>query len=129
MGKAKDPDYFSKYSKAHAEQKREERKRYYARHKDDPEFMARMRRNSINSLRKKAYGISPEKYAEMVEAQHGECAICHAHHGDGLYVDHDHKTGEVRGLLCNACNVGIGRFNDDPELLKKALEFLKTASV
>src|SRR4051812_36221868 len=56
----------------------------------------------------KRYGITPEKYAEMLFAQGGVCKICKCPPGSGkrtvLEVDHDHKTGEVRGLLCASCN-------------------------
>jgi hypothetical protein len=50
-----------------------------------------------------------------------QCEIC----GDvGQAVDHDHKTGEVRGVLCHACNIGLGKFEDNPDLIKLALEYL-----
>lgn len=42
-----------------------------------------------------------------------------------LSVDHDHETGEVRGLLCNLCNTGLGKFKEDPSLLTKAASYLK----
>jgi hypothetical protein len=69
-------------------------------------------------------------YADMFDAQHGECAICGRstpggpNRHDRLYVDHDHATGRVRGLLCMRCNVGLGYFRDDPELLATAIAYL-----
>jgi len=73
------------------------------------------------------YGIDPEKYLQMHEDQQGRCAIC----GEipttkrGLHLDHCHETGKVRGLLCHGCNVGIGSLRDDPELLLKAIDYLR----
>ncbi len=45
-----------------------------------------------------------------------------------LSIDHDHNTGDIRGLLCHNCNVAIGHLNDDPELLDAAAGYLRTAS-
>ena len=74
------------------------------------------------------FGISAEEYQERLEKQGGTCAICNAtagnKEGDRLAVDHDHETGEVRGLLCAACNRGVGYFQDDPMLLKRAADYL-----
>ena len=81
---------------------------------------------------KKRFGISVQKYDEMMDAQGGVCAIC----GNSetmidkrglkmsLAVDHCHKTGKVRGLLCKNCNHGLGNFKDDQGLLRKALDYL-----
>ncbi len=78
-----------------------------------------------------AYGITIDQYADMLESQKFLCGICglsakDAHPGRSvrLFVDHDHKTKIVRGLLCDGCNRGLGGFKDDPELLKKAAEYL-----
>lgn len=62
------------------------------------------------------YGITPEKYAELLEAQKGLCAICGK--AKRLVVDHDHKTGEIRGLLCRICNGFLGLF-ENKELLRR----------
>jgi hypothetical protein len=73
-------------------------------------------------LLRKHFGISLEQYNIMVEDQGGRCAICGEE--SQLHVDHDHETTEVRGLLCNNCNNGLGRFLDRPDLLRKAAEYL-----
>jgi len=73
------------------------------------------------------YGVTKEFLVELFEKQNGHCAIC----GEipkterGLHVDHCHKTGVVRGLLCHGCNTGLGSFKDSPELFIKAISYLK----
>ena len=74
------------------------------------------------------YGISPADYAEMLETQENGCAICGKtaeEDGQRLAVDHDHDTGEVRGLLCGSCNPGIGFFQHDRDLLHSAIAYLE----
>ena len=62
----------------------------------------------------------------MLEQQDGKCAICKSEDSKGkrFSVDHNHKTGEVRGLLCNPCNVAIGLLKDSPEVIDSAKEYL-----
>lgn len=75
------------------------------------------------------YGIGLEDYKAMYVSQNGKCAICDTHcpdHGKmGLVVDHCHKKGHVRKLLCTHCNKGIGQFKENTEILLKAIEYLK----
>lgn len=68
-----------------------------------------------------------EDYLVMKEKQKDLCAICSKKCKDGrnLSIDHCHKRNVVRGLLCNNCNLGLGKFGDDQELLQKALHYLK----
>lgn len=81
----------------------------------------------------KRFGITLEDYEQLLKRQNGGCAICEqpetAKHKTGktrrLAVDHCHKTNKIRGLLCNRCNIGIGRFLDNSELLRKAAEYVR----
>lgn len=77
-------------------------------------------------LLEKRFGLTKEAYEQLLEKQNGGCAICGeaCATGDRLAVDHDHETGEVRGLLCRKHNVGLGMFNDDVDLLLAALLYL-----
>jgi hypothetical protein len=83
---------------------------------------------NIQSYYRKRYGLSRAE----IEARFGErCNICGDSGGgrfDNLHVDHCHATGLVRGLLCNNCNNGLGRFRDDPALLRRAAEYIDQAA-
>jgi hypothetical protein len=75
-------------------------------------------------LRKK-FNIGLEDYKKMLEEHKGVCAICGGKgNGINLSVDHNHVTKKIRGLLCCHCNFGIGYFKDNPELLRKAVDYL-----
>lgn len=72
------------------------------------------------------YGLSEEDYLQMIDAQGNKCAICEQKkEGKVLCVDHDHKSGKVRGLLCHNCNVGLGNFKDDPKIIVSAIGYLQ----
>ena len=81
----------------------------------------------------KVYGITLEDYNELLESQNSICAICrkpetHKTNGktiDTLSIDHDHDTGLIRGILCHRCNIGLGAFDDNLEVLEKAVKYLK----
>ena len=79
-------------------------------------------RKNHMAIKERKYGLDEGGYAKMVIKQKEKCAICKRKRP--LCVDHDHKTGKVRGLLCRDCNLGLGMFNDDPNLIKKAILFL-----
>ena len=76
------------------------------------------------------YGITLEDYDQILLSQNGVCAICHTTDPGGpgkrFVVDHNHDTGDVRGLLCNNCNRGIGYLKDSPNILSSALTYLST---
>lgn len=74
------------------------------------------------------YGITLEDYNKKFEQQRGNCAICGEYQSKfkkSLAVDHNHTTGQIRSLLCNNCNGGLGNFKDNIEFLLKAIEYLK----
>jgi Autographiviridae endonuclease VII len=75
---------------------------------------------------KRKYGLTLEQYDEMHAAQDGVCAICRQPRPEdrSLHVDHDHDTGEIRGLLCFKCNNALGDFNDDHDLFQRAADYL-----
>lgn len=77
-------------------------------------------RNSINRGKFRSV-ISDEKLKELKQSI-THCVICGSK--EKLVVDHDHKTGKIRGLLCNHCNRGLGHFKDDPMLLEFAAQYL-----
>ena len=77
---------------------------------------------------KNTYGISLQDYNRMFAEQEGCCAICHTHQSQfkrAFAVDHCHDTGKVRALLCLNCNTGIGKFNDNTEFLRMAIDYLE----
>jgi hypothetical protein len=91
---------------------------------------AQRARNLRSNLRR--YGVTPEWYGAKLTEQGGRCAICgRTPPVDGvksasrLHVDHCHDTGDVRGLLCNRCNPGVGYFGHDPALLEAAAAYMR----
>lgn len=87
------------------------------------------RRASVRRSRlKTSYGLTPETFEAMLAAQRGRCAVCGG--SDPKHtnwsVDHDHVTGQVRGILCSRCNTGIGQLQDDPDIIKKAWRYIQS---
>jgi hypothetical protein len=129
-------------------------RRYHERHKADPEYRAKRAayearpevkaaRNERQRLRKqrtyipgsanydrdatlrRKYGISEADFNAMATTQGNACAICRIPSEPiALHVDHDHDTGEVRGLLCGKCNRGLGLFRDNESILLQAVAYL-----
>jgi hypothetical protein len=64
---------------------------------------------------------------QMIDAQGGLCAICNSR--PATQVDHDHATGQVRGIVCLYCNAGMGALRDDPNIISGAIEYLERADV
>ncbi len=83
------------------------------------------RKSWRKSYLKMKYGLTGKKYEQMFNAQGGVCAICSGSEDRLLCVDHDHKTGKVRGLLCTQCNLMLGNSDDSPERLRLAIEYLE----
>lgn len=83
------------------------------------------------SCGKKKYGVSLATYYDMLANQSGKCGVCGTRKPDKsgklsmFNIDHDHRTGKVRGLLCSDCNLGIGQLGDTVEAVRKALDYLE----
>lgn len=111
---------------------------YYARNKERLLAYNKKRRAELppekkeqtkNSMLRWRYGLTPEQVAAMREAQQGCCAICAVELSTTVTnIDHCHKTGKVRGVLCVNCNRGLGAFGDNIQNMEKALEYLKHAN-
>ncbi|TKB94510.1 MAG: hypothetical protein E8D40_00910 [Nitrospira sp.] len=77
---------------------------------------------------RRTFGISSRYYNTLLDLQEHCCRLCGAPDMSSkmsLAVDHDHKTGKVRKLLCGKSNRGLGYFNDDPDLLARAEVYLR----
>ena len=92
----------------------------------------RKARNSWRSAMLVKYGLTEERHAQMWADQRGLCALCEkppkpVYVGGAavLHVDHDHVTGRVRALLCKDCNNGLGNFFDEPDLLRRAADYIE----
>lgn len=71
------------------------------------------------------YGLTPAQYDAMLAKQSGVCAICGRAPRGSLVIDHDHSDGTVRGLLCRRCNIGIANFDERPDVLIAARNYLR----
>lgn len=82
---------------------------------------------SLRSHLKRKYGLTIEQYEFLVEKQNGVCAICKKEDTIGrLSVDHCHKTGKIRGLLCRNCNSMLGLAKESSILLRAGIDYLKS---
>ena len=131
------PDKF----KLDADQKKEKNRRRRERYANDKEHREAAKKVSRDygrnnprgkkAQRLKQYGITIEQFDGMYERCGGKCEICgFADDGNRQFfpfVDHCHTTGEVRGLLCSNCNFGIGKFSDDIERMRAAIDYLQKA--
>jgi hypothetical protein len=92
-----------------------------------PDNVLRDAQNKSEWARFKKYGMVKSDYAKMLNDQAYQCLICSKHHSKtkfGLVVDHCHLTGQVRGLLCDSCNRGLGFFTDSADTLTAAANYL-----
>ena len=81
---------------------------------------------------KRNYGMTLVDYQTMLSNQDSRCLGCSRHESDlkrRLFVDHDHKTGKVRGLLCDACNKALGDVGDNTEILGNLIKYLDRSRV
>ena len=87
----------------------------------------RARRSKHNTHLKTAYGITIQDYDNILASQGGKCAICKGGTSKRHFaVDHNHRSGQIRGLLCARCNTGLARFMDEISLLRRAVRYMKS---
>lgn len=103
--------------------RRSRQKIYWAKLSKE-ERVKRQRRYTLS-----VHGVTPQQFDKLLKKQKGLCALCKQEptgkRTKVLQVDHDHKTGKIRGLLCNECNTALGRLGDDVKGLNRALKYLK----
>jgi hypothetical protein len=113
-----------------------ERNREYMRRKRagiPQEEKTRQWHSSRHYYLKYKYGITENQYDEMLKIQENKCAICESTETKDkkvkrLVVDHCHKTGKIRGLLCSSCNKAIGLFEDSVFAMTNAIEYIKKSN-
>ena len=108
-------------------------RKYYQNHRDAQLAKQKLYRQQNPEVHqeiqlKRRYNLTLQQYKELLQTQNGVCAICGAKPGrKKLFVDHNHATNKVRGLLCRSCNTGLGCFQDDINLLLKSTKYLRKA--
>ena len=121
-----------KYREEHRDQVRMINKKYQETHRDkvhgwNNKYNVAHKKEKHSKHLQRSYGISLKDYDALLDAQGGRCLICQTldstPHGR-FCVDHCHKTGKIRGLLCVRCNSGLGHFKDSPDLLLTAAKYL-----
>jgi hypothetical protein len=118
--RASDPEYAAK-------ERARSKKWYDEKFASNPEYRKYRNKRTIASR----YGLTVEQYEQKLELQNYKCLICKVLHedkkGKRLVIDHNHKTynTDVRGLVCNTCNLGLGMFKDNPEYLRSAAAYLE----
>lgn len=99
--------------------------KYYS----DPEYREKTIKMVTASKRKNKYGVSPLEFDNLLAAQDNKCAICLSELDESTFkmrgnMDHDHKTGLPRGILCGHCNQAVGMFKDSRSILQRAIDYL-----
>lgn len=109
--------------------KRADNKKIYRMCKECHRAYQQKRRKEIPDYQRirylKKYGLTIQDYRRMIKKQKGMCAICFGKSIRALAVDHHHKTGQVRGLLCGSCNAALGLAKESSDILLRCIEYLE----
>ena len=123
----------ARFYKNNPEKKSAKDKKYRDKNKSRLNAMARKWRKSNPEVvrkhnLKKYFGLTVQDYDDMYIEQGGRCGICGTHQSElsqKLSVDHNHDTNCIRGLLCSSCNLALGTFQDNPNILRNAVKYLE----
>ena len=117
--------YAANREKAIADVKRWQQENKEHLHAYRREYRQRRKVEQRDAYLRRTFGFSHAEYENLLALQGGGCRICGKRPGKiALHVDHDHETGEIRGLLCVGCNNALGQFGDDVGLLMRAGEYV-----
>ena len=132
-------EYDNKYYHIHKEELLKKNKEYREKNREKikiqkkkykKENPLKIKTYKLHDRLKSNFGISLKDYNDLLLKQGNLCAICfQPEKNKRLAVDHNHKTGKVRGLLCQKCNRGLGLFNDDSILVENAYKYLNIFSL
>ena len=103
---------------------------YQKKNREKLSMQARLRyrknpQKELDRIRYKKYGINGDEFRTILKKQGAKCPICGKDITKNLSVDHDHITGEIRGLICNQCNLAIGNSEDSPSRLREMASYLE----
>lgn len=151
MTKEEEKEYHQKWRRLNPKKRKEYDKKYYLKNKEKileagKEWSKNNRdvwkryyeknKEKINKQKRenwvKRYGIDIDQKKEMFDSQLGHCFLCNKKLSldkKGCCIDHDHKTGKVRGILCSSCNCMLGYAHDNPEVLRKGATYVEYHSL
>jgi hypothetical protein len=129
------PRILAKMKKYHLDNREKrlegQKKRYYDKHEEElaryKKYYESNRGKIINNRRKSIYGVAQGWFDKTFAEQGFVCSVCLSSDWgkNGPHIDHDHGTGVVRGILCHRCNVGMGLFKDNIDVMKRAIRYLE----
>ena len=114
--------YFLEYYDKNKEKVKEQARRYYENNKEE------IIKRTGAYARKRKYNLTQDQILDIFNSQNGLCSICETKMdftSRHTHVDHCHTTGKIRGLLCSACNCGLGHFKDNKLLLQRSISYLE----
>jgi NMD protein affecting ribosome stability and mRNA decay len=122
--------YKQKWIKSHRAHMNEKQREFYSKNADKMRersrtFYRKHRESELDRVRFKKYGISGDRFREIIKGQNGKCPICDIILSRTLCVDHNHTTNKVRGIICNNCNFAIGNAGDSPIRLRAMADYLE----
>lgn len=110
---------YKNYRQKHKEYYKDYGKNYYQKNKE------KLRRNAKKQQILTRYNLTPKDFERLLEIQNYECIICKNDFEDMPCVDHNHKTGKIRGLLCSSCNALIGMAYENIKILENTIKYLR----